>query len=253
MVEMENVSAGYGKYKVLHNINLKLLKGQVTTLVGVNGSGKSTLLKTLLGFLPLSDGKIRIDGIPMENFSREELARKIAYLPQGNSVPDITAGRMVLHGRFPYLSYPRKYRAQDIAIAEQAMSQMGIVELAERPMAELSGGMRQKVYIAMALAQQAAVIVMDEPTTYLDIGQQIKFADLIRKLSEDGKTILLVLHDLPLAFKISGQIAVIWNGVVAEYGTAQKILKSGVIERLCGVTVKSTLTEAGEQYFYDFL
>ena len=121
MVEMENVSAGYGKCKVLHNINLKLLKGQVTTLVGVNGSGKSTLLKTLLGFLPLSDGKIRIDGIPMENFSRVELARKIAYLPQGNSVPDITAGRMVLHGRFPYLSYPRKYRAQDIAIAEQAM------------------------------------------------------------------------------------------------------------------------------------
>ena len=241
MVEMENVSAGYGKCKVLHNINLKLLKGQVTTLVGVNGSGKSTLLKTLLGFLPLSDGKIRIDGIPMENFSRVELARKIAYLPQGNSVPDITAGRMVLHGRFPYLSYPRKYRAQDIAIAEQAMSQMGIVELAKRPMAELSGGMRQKVYIAM-----------DEPTTYLDIGQQIKFADLIRKLSEDGKTILLVLHDLPLAFKISGQIAVIWNGAVAECGTAQKILKSGVIERLCGAAVKSTLTEAGAQYFYDF-
>lgn len=251
MVEIKNVCAGYGKCEVLHNINLKLFKGQVTTLIGANGSGKSTLLKTLLGFLPLMGGEIRLDGISTQNFSREKLARKIAYLPQGKSVPDITAERMVLYGRFPYLSYPRKYRAQDIAIAQQAMKRMGIAELAEKPMAKLSGGMRQKVYIAMALAQQADVIVMDEPTTYLDIGQQLKFAGLIKQLSADGKTILLVLHDLPLAFKISEQIVVIENGVVAECGTAEQILKSGIIERICGVVVKSTTTQAGVQYFYD--
>ena len=135
--------------------------------------------------------------------SRAELARGAAYLPQGKNVPDISAGRMVLHGRFPYLEYPRRYGPRDYAIAGEAMGQLGIEELAARPMAQLSGGMRQKVYIAMALAQQAPVIIMDEPTTYLDIGQQLRFGEMVRKLSEEGKTVLLVLHDILLALKLS--------------------------------------------------
>ena len=128
-----------------------------------------------------------------ENLSRAELARSIAYLPQGKNVPDISADRMVLHGRFPYLNYPRRYRESDFQIAREAMRQMGIEELAGMQMSRLSGGMRQKVYLAMALAQEAPAIVMDEPTTYLDIGQQMKFAGIVRRLSGEGKTIVLVL------------------------------------------------------------
>lgn len=253
VVEIEDVFAGYGKHRVLRGVSLTLQKGQVTTLIGPNGSGKSTLLKVLLGFLPLMGGRIRIGGADAGDYSRAELAKRIAYLPQGKTVPDVTAGRMVLSGRFPYLSYPRRYRACDVAAADAAMEQMGILEFREKPMAQLSGGMRQRVYIAMALAQQAGVIVMDEPTTYLDIGQQVKFAGLVRELAKAGKTVLLVLHDLPLALKVSDQVAALFCGTVIGRGSAGEILRSGVIRELYGVPVRRICTEAGEQYFYDIL
>ena len=251
MIEMENVCAGYGKVQILHGINLRAQQGQITTLIGANGSGKSTLLRVLLGFVPLTGGDIRMDGVSLKTFDRGALAQRIAYLPQGKSVPDISAGRMVLHGRFPYLRYPRRYGAQDLRIAEEAMEQMGIAEYADRPMAELSGGMRQKVYIAMALAQQAQVIVMDEPTTYLDIGQQLKFAKMMKQLSQNGKTIILVLHDILLALKISDRMAALQEGRILQWGTPDELLRSDVIGRLYDVTVRSHRTDVGIQYFYE--
>lgn len=251
MIELKNVRAGYGREEILHGISLSVREGEITTLIGGNGSGKSTLLKAICGFIPLSGGDVEVDGVSVKTLSRTELARKIAYLPQGKNVPDISAGRMVLHGRFPYLSYPRKYRKEDFEIAERSMEEMGVRELAERQMSELSGGMRQKVYIAMALAQQAPVIVMDEPTTYLDMGQQMKFVRMARNLSAKGKTIILVLHDIPLALKISRRIAVIKDGKVIKCASGEEILESGVIGRLYGVDVKSVQTDAGCQYYYE--
>lgn len=251
MVEMKNVAAGYGKIQVLHGVNLTAKPGKITTLIGCNGSGKSTLLHTLLKAIPLTDGDITVDGKSIKEMAQGELAKKIAYLPQGKNVPDISAGRMVLHGRFTYLSYPRKYREADFCIAEEAMEKMGILELAKKQMAELSGGMRQKVYIAMALAQQAPAIVMDEPTTYLDIGQQLKFAGMIKDLSQDGKTIILVLHDILLALKISHRIAVMQDGKIIREGTPGEILDSGVIPMVYGVDVKTARTDSGMQYYYE--
>ena len=172
-----------------------------------------------------------------ENLSRAELARSIAYLPQGKNVPDISADRMVLHGRFPYLNYPRRYRESDFQIAREAMRQMGMEELAGMQMSRLSGGMRQKVYLAMALAQEAPAIVMDEPTTYLDIGQQ-------------GKTIVLVLHDILLALKISHRIAAVAEGRISWSGTPEEMLEENVAERLYGVAVGAVRTDGGEQYYY---
>ncbi|MBQ2326546.1 MAG: ABC transporter ATP-binding protein [Clostridia bacterium] len=155
MIKLHNVCAGYGGREVLHGVDLEAEKGQVTTIIGVNGCGKSTLLKTIMGFVPISGGDITVDGRSIKNMTEQELAREIAYLSQGKNVPDISAGRMVLHGRFPYLSYPRKYRRSDYEAAADAMARMGIADLSDRMMTELSGGMRQKVYIAMALAQQS--------------------------------------------------------------------------------------------------
>lgn len=251
MIEVKEVSAGYGKREILHDVNLRAEEGKITTLIGSNGSGKSTLLKALLGLIPVSGGDIMLDGISARGMSRTEIARRIAYLPQGKNVPDITAGRMVLHGRFPYLSYPRRYRESDFQIAEDAMRRMGIRELAERQMAELSGGMRQKVYLAMELAQQAPAIVMDEPTTYLDIGQQLRFMEMINKLSENGKTIILVLHDILLALKISHRIAALQEGRIVRCGTPEEILESGIIRSLYGVTVRTVRTKTGIQYYYE--
>lgn len=251
MIEMNNVAAGYGKNQVLHGVNLRAKQGKITTLIGSNGSGKSTLLHTMLKVIPLMDGDIMVDGMSIKSMAQPELAREIAYLPQGKNVPDISAGRLVLHGRFPYLSYPRKYQKQDFLIAEEAMEKLGISNFKDKQMAELSGGMRQKVYIAMALAQQAPAIVMDEPTTYLDIGQQLKFAGMIKGLSQDGKTVILVLHDILLALKISDWIAVMWNGKIVEEGTPGEILDSCVIPRIYGVDVKEARTDFGVQYFYE--
>ncbi len=251
MIEMKNVAAGYGKNQVLHGVNLRAKQGKITTLIGSNGSGKSTLLHTMLKVIPLMDGDIMVDGMSIKSMAQPDLARKIAYLPQGKNVPDISAGRLVLHGRFPYLSYPRKYKKQDFHIAEEAMEKLGISNFKDKQMAELSGGMRQKVYIAMALAQQAPAIVMDEPTTYLDIGQQLKIAGMIKGLSQDGKTVILVLHDILLALKISDWIAVMWNGKIVEEGTPGEILDSCVIPRIYGVDVKEARTDFGVQYFYE--
>lgn len=251
MIEINNIFAGYGKREVLHGVSFFVPAGKITTLIGENGSGKSTLLKTLLHFLPLTSGRILVEGVPIDKFSRSDLAKKIAYLPQSKTVPDLTAQRLVLQGRFPYLSYPRKYRKEDIMIAEKAMAQMGILEFSGQPMGELSGGIKQKVYIAMALAQQAKVIVMDEPTTYLDVGQQIKFSELVRQLSADGKTLLLVLHDLPLALRLSDQVVALCNGKILGAGTPAQILESEVIQTLYGVRVRSVELTSGVQYFYD--
>lgn len=251
MIEVRKATAGYGKEEVLRQVDLTVPKGRITTVIGSNGSGKSTLLRAILGFLPLSGGEIRIEGLPAGELSRRELAKKIAYLPQGKSIPDISAERMVLHGRFPYLEYPRRYREQDFCAARESMEQMGIRELVGKQMSQLSGGMRQKVYLAMALAQQAPVIVMDEPTTYLDIGQQFRFEKMVRRLSEEGKTILLVLHDILLALRLSDRMGALENGRMIGTGTPSEILASGVLEEMYGVAVKEVATEKGIQYYYE--
>ena len=153
MIELHHVTAGYGKQTVLHDMSLTIEKGSLTSIIGVNGCGKSTTLKAILGMIPLQGGKIMLDGENTSQLSRNAIARKIAYLSQGRNTPDMTVEQIVLHGRFPHLSYPRRYTGRDRAIAHNAMEQMGIADLAHKPLSALSGGMRQNTYIAMALAQ----------------------------------------------------------------------------------------------------
>ena len=161
-------------------------KGRLTSVIGVNGCGKSTLLKAVLGIQPISGGEISIDGQTLGNMSRNEIARKFAYLPQGKNTPDMTVEQMVLHGRFPHLDYPRRYTKHDREIAVSAMKQAGVAAHAHKPLYTLSGGMRQNAYIAMALAQCTDYILLDEPTTYLDIAHQLELMKTLRKLSDEG-------------------------------------------------------------------
>lgn len=251
MLKICNMSAGYEKEAILHDINLEIPSGKITTIIGNNGCGKSTLLKSIVGFLPLLEGDIFINTTSVKTLSSGELAKQIAYLPQSKNIPDITVGRLVLHGRFPYLQYPRRYQKKDYALSQQAMDQMGIAHLAEKPLTELSGGMRQKTYIAMALAQEAPYIIMDEPTTYLDIAQQLKFAEIADQLSSQGKTLILVLHDILMALKLSDRIAVMKEGRIVRYGTPDEILESGIIEEIYGVQIQKIQTENGLQYYLD--
>lgn len=248
MIELKNLTVGYGDSPVLTDVTLAFPRGQVTVLLGPNGCGKSTLLKTLVRLLPVTSGTVAVDGVSADTLRPAELAKKIAYLPQSRNVPDMTVRQTVLHGRFAYLNYPRVYRAEDIAAAEHAMRTLGIADLAGRNLSELSGGMRQKVYIATALAQDAPAILMDEPTTSLDIGAQLRLAETIRFLSDAGKTIVLVLHDLPLALKLSDEIAVLHEGRLLDTGTPENILESGAIERAYGIKIRPIRTEDGTDY-----
>ncbi|MBR5001849.1 MAG: ABC transporter ATP-binding protein, partial [Firmicutes bacterium] len=193
-------------------------------------------------------GEILIDR-SLDELSPQERAQRIAYLAQSKNVPDISALRMVLHGRFPYLSFPRRYRSIDFDIARQAMERMGILELADQPMSTLSGGTRQKVYIAMALAQETPVILLDEPTTYLDVAYQLQMMELARSLADEGKAVVMVLHDLPLALEHADQLVVMAEGKVVASDRPEAVYADGCLEKVFGIRVKRVETQDGWKYY----
>ena len=249
MLDIRNLSAGYPGNPVLRDISLSIPEGAVTVIIGPNGSGKSTLLKALAGILPAS-GSVRLEGLELLELSGRELAKKVAFLPQNRAVPEITVKNLVLHGRFPYLSYPRRYRPEDHKAAEAAMTKMGISDLADRSLATLSGGQRQKVYIAMALAQDTPEVLLDAPHTFLDISHQLQMMDQAIARAADGKTGVLVLHDLAMALECGDSLVVLSRGQCLFQGSAEETFRSGCLDRAFRVAVKRFRTEAGWKYYY---
>ncbi len=249
MIEIKKLSAGYGSKSVLQNVNAEFEAGRLTSIVGVNGCGKSTLLKAMLGILPISAGEILIDCVSLTKMSRNEIAKKVSYLSQGMSVPDMTVGQLVLHGRFPYLSYPRHYKAADREIARAAMEAVGISALADMPLSALSGGMRQNAYIAMALAQDTDHILLDEPTTYLDIRHQLELMKLLGRLADSGKSIVTVMHDLPLAFNFSDEIAVLDKGQIIMQAPPAELCESALLYDIFGIRLGRI--EGKDKYYYE--
>lgn len=249
MLELENVSAGYPGVPVLEGVSLAVRPGRVLALLGPNGCGKSTLLRTAAGLLPALGGGVLLDGRPLGDYSLRQAARRIACLPQSRETPRITARRLVLHGRFPHLSYPRRCRAEDYAAADRALLRMDALDLAGRVLPELSGGQRQKVYLAMALAQETETILLDEPTTYLDARHQLEVLTLTRRLAEEGRGVALALHDLCLALARADEIAVLGEGRLLALGEPEEIFQSGMLERVMGVRLERTPGPRGWRYF----
>lgn len=249
MIELRKLSCGYRETPVLREVSLAFPMGKVVALLGPNGCGKSTLLRTAMGLLRKQGGEVRFDGVEISTLSAREIAKKAAYLSQSRNIPAITARRMVLHGRFPYLSYPRRYRPEDYAIVQQALEQADAADLAERPVGELSGGQRQKVYLAMALAQDTDTVLMDEPTTYMDVRHQLEVMAMARKLAGQGRAVVLVLHDLSLALRTADEVAVLDRGRLQMVGTPEEVFTSGTLNCAFGVTVKRVQSEDGWQYY----
>lgn len=250
MIRLKDVKAGYGQKVTLDNINYSFLEGNITAIVGMNGCGKSTLLKTMVGLLTPLCGQIFIEEEEIKLLSDQRRAQKIAYLPQNRNVPVISVARMVLHGRFPYLSYPRRYKKEDYEIANEAMERMGITKLKDRNMAELSGGERQKVYLAMALAQETKVILLDEPTTFLDINYQLEILKLLTELKQEGKTVITVIHDIGAALTIADQLVVMDEGKIIMHGNPKQVYKSKVLERVFRINEHCFLDEDKETHYY---
>ena len=249
VIEVRELSCGYRDRPVLRDVTLSFPEGEVMALLGPNGCGKSTLLRTALGLLPRQGGTILIDGDPIETLSPRQIALRAAYLAQSRTVPAITARRMVLHGRFPHLPYPRRYRPEDHAAVRRALEQADAADLAERPMEELSGGQRQKVYLAMALAQDTPTVLMDEPTTYLDVRHQLETMKMARLLAGQGRAVVLVLHDLALALQTADRVAVLGGGALRLTGTPEEVYTSGVLDQVFGVEVRRVNSRDGWQYY----
>ena len=250
MIEVRRLLSGYPGRVVLEDVTLDLRPGEVLAVLGPNGCGKSTLLRAASGLLPHSGGDVLLDETPIERLSAREIAQKTAYLPQSRTTPSITAGRMVLHGRFPYLSYPRHYRKEDHEMVKRALAWVGAEELAGRMLPELSGGQRQKIYLAMALAQDTETVLMDEPTTYLDVSCQLEVMALARQLAEEGRAVVLVLHDLTLALRFAHRAALLWEGKVCQFGTPEELFEGRALEQIMGVSLGRVETENGWRYFY---
>ena len=250
MIQLRDLSAGYGGRDVVRGVTLDFPPGRVLALLGPNGCGKSTLLRAALGLLPRSGGQVLLDGAPLESLSPRRRALMAAYLPQSRPTPNITAYKMVLHGRVPHLSYPRRCRGEDYEAADRALRWADAADVAPRPMGELSGGQRQKVYLAMALAQQAPTLLMDEPTTFLDVGHQLEVMAAARRLAQEGRAVVMAVHDLPLAMRGADDIALLDGGRLAAWGTAEEVYASGALDRAFGVALRRVATESGWQYYY---
>lgn len=246
MIELKNVCAGYEGKTVVKNANVIFEPGKITVMIGPNGCGKSTLLKSIVRINPHTAGQILIDGTPIEQFSSAKLAQNVAYLAQNKKAPDITVLKMVLHGRFAYLNYPRKYRPQDFEIAKKSLEWAGMADKSERIVSKLSGGMQQKVYIAMALAQDADTILMDEPTTYLDIVHQLRLMEMAKQLAAEGKAVVMVLHDLTQALEIADKVVVLKEGEIISQGSADEVYESRNLEKAFGIKIEKIRTERGD-------
>ena len=246
MIELRQVTGGYGPVPVLKGINLTIPRGSITTLAGPNGCGKTTLLKIAARLLKPSGGQVLLDGKPVADYGRKEFARMVAVMPQARNVPAITVEGLAMHGRFPYLGLSRKPGAEDHEKVQEALEAVGVWDLRGRDLRGLSGGERQKAYIAMAVAQDTDVIFLDEPTTYLDMGKQFELLELVQKLNQSGKTIVMVLHDLAHSLRFSQRIVVMERGRIAAAGQPEEIFDAGILERVFDVRGHRD----GENYYF---
>lgn len=245
LLACRDLACGYPTRKVLEGVDLELHAGSSTVLLGPNGSGKSTLLKTLTKTVPPLSGEIKVQGEKSETLSFSQLARKIAYVPQEELPPfRFTVRQVVLMGRLP-LSTGFFDTPADLEATERAMEEADCCAIADRPITEISGGERQRVLIARALAQDSALLLLDEPTSHLDIGHQVAIIRLAQKLRSQGKGLLTALHDLNLAADL-GETAVLLNqGKIAIHAPVEEVLNSPLLDQTYGVPFHRFRDETG--------
>ncbi|MCW0213055.1 MAG: ABC transporter ATP-binding protein [Pseudonocardia sp.] len=227
----------YDKREIVHGIDLALPPGAVTMIIGPNGCGKSTTLRGLARLLGPSGGQVLLDDRDIATISNREVARVLGILPQHPVAPDgITVTDLVSRGRYPHQGWFRKWNAEDDEAVAQALAVTNTAELARRPVGSLSGGQRQRVWIAMALAQRTDLLLLDEPTTFLDLANQVELLDLLTDLNRrSGTTIAIVLHDLNLACRYADHLVCMKAGDIVAEGTPEEIVTAEMISEVFGM------------------
>lgn len=230
-LEAKALAVGYGERLVIPGLSLQITMGQITALVGPNGSGKSTLLKTLARITQPKGGMVYLDGRAIARMSSREVALQLAILPQGPGAPDeLTVAELVEQGRYPHVGALRMLRQQDHSAIHEALAQTNMEQFRHRRLDSLSGGERQRAWIALALAQATPILLLDEPTTFLDVGHQIEVLDLVQTLNHShGKTIVLVVHDLNHAARYADRIVVLQDGHIVADGAPRAVLTPSLL------------------------
>ena len=234
-LEVTDLAQGYGDNTVIDGIDLTVESGEVVTLLGPNGSGKSTMVKTICGVMERRRGSITIDGVDIDDYDKNELAKIVAYVPQKNDFFGFsTVYDSVLIGRKPYVKW--SYSKDDIHIAAESMIAMNIQDLYDRPVQNLSGGQLQRVTLARALTQQPQIYVFDEPTSALDLRNQLDTLKLMRAvINRDNSCMLIALHDLNLALRYSDKVLAIKNGKTYKFGKTEDVIDEKMIYDIYGV------------------
>lgn len=235
----EDISISYGKKNVLDHITLEFQKGSINTIIGKNGCGKSSLLKTLTKKVDYT-GRLIFENKELSSYKKKELARRIAYLPQIHSSPeDITVRTLVGYGRYPYTKFGHSLNDEDEKKIDFALEAAGLTHLQHQETQTLSGGERQRAWIAMCICQDPEVLILDEPTTYLDLSYQVEVLELIKKLNQElGITIIMVLHDLNLSARYSDFLYAIKDHKVYQVGKPEEMINEKNLEELFNIKAK---------------
>jgi iron complex transport system ATP-binding protein len=230
-LEARGLTLAYDRTTIFDGLDLRIAEGEVTTLIGANGSGKSTLLKAFGRLLTPVAGTVHLEGGPVRAKSAREVAKRLAILPQKPITPSATTVRdLVSRGRHPHQSLFRPWTPDDSAITDAALAATGIADLADRDAGELSGGQLQRAWIALVLAQQAPIVLLDEPTTFLDLSHQLDVLKLVRTINrERGTTVVMVLHDLSLAGRFSDRLVVVGGGRIIADGAPWEVLTPEIL------------------------
>lgn len=233
-LEMKDLKISYGADPVIQELDLQIPEGKITVLVGSNGCGKSTILRAMARLLKPAAGAVLLDGQAIARLPSKQLAQRLSILPQGPSAPEgLTVYQLVKQGRYPHQSWLKQWSAEDEAQVHNALRATQLEAFADRPVDSLSGGQRQRAWISMTLAQGTDMILLDEPTTYLDMTHQIEILDLLFDLNErEGRTIVMVLHDLNLACRYAHHIVAVHDKRIYVQGKPEQIMTSETVEKV---------------------
>jgi iron complex transport system ATP-binding protein len=247
-IEVKDLDVAYEQKYIIKNMNLEIPMGKITMIIGSNGCGKSTLLKTIARILTPRKGEIKLNGLSIKEQAPKEIAKKMAVLPQSPTVPSgLLVKELVAYGRFPYQSALGGLKQEDIDMVNWAMEVTGIAEFADRAVDSLSGGQRQRAWIAMALAQETEILVLDEPTTYLDMAHQLEILLLLQKLNrEQNRTIVMVLHELNNATKFADYIVGVKEGDIVFKGKPLDVITKENLKTLYGIDAKLQVDEMNQ-------
>lgn len=238
LIHLESVSAGYGETPVLSGVSLRVEPGQAWVVLGPNGAGKSTLVRVVMGLLAPTGGTVKVCGLPLPGASSRELSRLVSWVPQTmDDTTGFTGLEVALMGRAPHLSAWGLPGQRDEAAALEAMKELGVEHLASRPLAEVSGGERRRVWLARALVQAPKLLVLDEPTAFLDVRHQVETLRAVRKRLAEGLGVLAVLHDVNLAMHVATHALLLKDGECVAQGPVKEVLTAEALTSLFGIAM----------------